>query len=421
MGEEVLVVGGGIAGLSAALKLAESGVNVKLVEKSKELGGSASGYVCKATDECQKCNVCVTVDVLDEVQSHPAIEVLTETEVVSVQGELGDFCINVRRKPQYIDPDGCINCGECLTVCPHQTKEGPLFGPVRGRDTYALQPEACRYFADGSCRLCQQSCPADSINLEAEIEYRQILVDAVVLAVGFQPFDAATAPRYRYGRTSNVMTAYEFEQEAGAGRDLLQYVGDHRHFAFIQCVGSRDLQSSEDCSRVCCSYAMRLGRMIMNYLPDAQVDIYHMDLQTFGKNWCELYAGCRDDGINFVRGKPAGVDEDPDSQQLSVVYEDLQLGSRCTEDADLVILSVGIDPADGVGELAGRFGIERNSRGFLAAAGQAADAVQTNRPGVYVAGTCAGPRDIAESATHGRKAALRAISRLRSRSSCRIS
>ncbi|MFO8059433.1 MAG: FAD-dependent oxidoreductase [Bacillota bacterium] len=253
----------------------------------------------------------------------------------------------------------------------------------------------------------------DAIDLDAAAEEKEIQCGSVILATGFRPFPAETMMEYGYGQHPDVITAYELEGDVGRERDLAEYLDGRGRVAFIQCVGSRDQHNNSYCSRVCCAYALRLARLIRSEVPEAEVTLYFMDIQSFGEDWLDLHRACiEDDGIDLVRGKPARVNL---GDSLSVVYEDVRDGERRAGEHDLLVLSVGIQPGDDTRELGHLFGVSFDQHGFFAGGD---DGVQTVVPGLFLAGTCEGPRDIKDSMAHARRAARRAISSLRSRSLC---
>lgn len=414
MDETVAIIGGGVAGLSAALELADRGLGVTLVDRDDHLGGRAITYGCKATDECSKCNVCLALDVLREVSDHPNIAVSTDSEVRGFAGSAGDFKLTVRRGPQYIDRDACTGCGLCSDRCPVEGAKPLCSSEVFGEQAYRFDPNQCPHLEDGSCGICEDVCPTGAIHLDAQGAEDEIEVGSVIVATGFRPFPAETMLEYGYGHHPDVITGYEFEGEIARQRTLREYLDGRHRVAFIQCVGSRDEHHNRYCSQVCCSYALRMARLIRTEVPETEVTVYFMDLQSFGEDWLAMHRACaEDEGIHLVRGKPARVNL---GFPLSVVYEDVREGHRGTNDHDMLVLSVGIEPGEDTVRLSQTFGISCDADGFLAGG---VDGIETNVPGLYLAGTCAGPRDIEDSMAHARRAAHRAISSLRSRSLCK--
>ena len=408
MSEMVLVVGAGVSGLAAAVSLAEEGVNARVVEKEPYVGGQAAQYTCKATDECQKCNVCLTPRTIEEARAHPFIDISTGCELSEVKGSPGQFSVTLTHNPTHIDENRCTGCGLCVVKCPEEA----ISPPHMGQTGFVLNPEKCVHFDGGECEECQTQCPADAVNLNAEREREKLDAAAVILAVGHQPFDVKTLGRYST-HSPHVISAEEFEREVEPGDTLNKYMNGCERIAFVQCVGSREEADASYCSRVCCGYALRSARFIKNQLPESELSIFYMDVQNFGKDWAHFREECRQDGVKFIRGKPARITVDEQTDHpVRVIYEQVEGEGRQQYPADMVILSVGIRPSPDRFELAQMLGVNLNENGFFASA---ADGVTSSASGIFTAGTCQQPRDIAESVSHGQKAAVEAISMLKGR------
>ncbi|MDI7246670.1 MAG: FAD-dependent oxidoreductase [Bacillota bacterium] len=330
----VVVVGAGVAGMSAARSLAAAGARVTLVEKGERLGGMAADYACKGTDRCNKCNVCLVHELVRDVKSRPDIDVMT----------------------------GCtVDWAEALPSGGYRLKVGG----------------------------------------------REVGCSAVVLATGFEPFDASARPEFGYRVHPAVVTALDLEKAlrdgGGIGERFGRPIGS---VAFVQCVGSRDLQQGRGyCSRVCCMYSLRMARAVRHRHPSAEVTVFYMDFQAAGKDPADLRRRAEtEDGVRFVRARPSEVASAPDGRAV-VWFEDLD-GGRCRPaEFDLVILAVGTGPGRDTRTLADMFGLGLDESGFFAPA-DPGDATATGVPGVFVAGMCRGPRDIAESVADGERAAL---------------
>lgn len=419
MQEVVAVVGGGVAGLSSSIELADNGTEVVLIEKTDRLGGKAVTYGCKAADECAKCNVCLGLDLIREAMHHPGISVLLDTEVKSLSGGCGEFTLGLLSAPRHLNPHLCTGCGLCRDACPDEGARPLRPGGEPGVQGFRLRRDACLRYVGADCMACVEACPTGAIHLDAEPVETDLSCDAVVLAAGFEPFPAETLGLYRYGEHPDIMTGFEVEQAMGDGVLIADLIGERRRIAFIQCVGSRDDRGNNYCSQVCCSYALRIAKLIRTEADDTEVTIHHMDLQSFGKDWTAFERSCREAGVRFIRGKPSEIRQLDDEGGLQVVYEDVRRGARSTAEYDLIVLSVGMNPSTDLVELGRLFGTNLDDDGFMWVRGSDAAGVETNVPGVFSAGTCTGPGDIAHTIAAGRQAAARIISLLRSRLPCK--
>ncbi len=401
MHESVAVLGAGPAGLAAALELADSGVPTLLLERDLRVGGRAAEYTCKAGSECARCNVCLVSDLTDRVRAHQLIEPHFGVRPRELRGEVGSFQLNADREGLVLDPARCTGCGLCANECP--ADESPPVYPsgLAGDRTYRLDPDSCL----PDCRVCEDACPTGAIDLGAGEESLRFDFSHLIVATGFRPFPAGTLAEYGYGATPTVLTANDLEDGLRACGDPAEYLGDARRVAFVQCVGSRDEHNNSYCSAVCCAYTMRLARLLREEVPDVQLTLYYMDLQSFGRGWPEFRDRCQELGIEMRRGKPASIQEGADGVAI-VQREDPSGGHLCSEDHDLVVLSVGIAPEEDASRLARILRLTRDRDGFFAVQSDEASATETDIPGVFAAGACTGPGDIAHSIAHGRRAAL---------------
>ena len=403
---KVLVIGGGIAGLTAAWELARLHVDVELVEKGRFLGGHAIQFCCKAADECQKCSACSVEKRLLDVIQEPRIRVHLNAQLQGVDRN-GGFSYSLVHRPLHIDPQKCTNCGLCFEKCP---APGAI---VRGYSKnnvplYAIDESHCLYFQDKSCRICQDECPENAISLDQVSEQATGKADAIVVASGFQAFNPVGRPRYGYGINRNVITALELEHMLREKGEVLRPSDDAvpHSVAFIQCVGSRDHQLQHAfCSQVCCGYAMRMAEAMYHRRPDMKISIFYMDIQNCGKNFAEFYERCKDH-IRFVRFMPGDIFQG-EQDQLILYYGDEQDGRSVKEAFDLVVLSVGIMPAPGNAGLAEMLHLDLDKQGFFALA-DPLDRTSTSQQGIFLAGTAQGPKDIADSMVQAGQAAQRA-------------
>lgn len=336
---KVLVIGGGAAGMAAALEAAANGLHVYIVEKGAGLGGWACNYCCKATDKCAKCSACLLPQAKLQVEKNPLITVFYNSTVDGLNGQAPNYKIRIK------DSSGAVN--------------------------------------------------------EAE-------AGAIIVAIGFKPFDASRKGEFAYGREKNVITGLELEKAIREKGSLAAAFGRLNSIGFIQCVGSRDLAEGNNyCSRVCCMYAAKLARLIRSEDQDIEVAIFYMDFQTFGKGFVEFMDSARDDDkIQFIRGIPAKIFGFP-YDRLTVRYANSLTGEAIEDKLDLVVLSSAITPAEDTCKLSGILNIETDEHGFFKTS--LLDSVGTRQQAVFVAGTCQSPKDIPASIEQAKAAVSSAI------------
>jgi len=403
--KKVLVIGGGIAGLTAAWELARLNLDVELVERSSFLGGHAIQFCCKATDECQKCGACSVEKRLLEVIQEPRIKVCLRSELKGMNRN-SRFSYTLFRQALYIDPKKCTNCGLCFEKCP---APGAILRGYSKNNVplYAINEGKCLYFRDRSCTLCQDLCPEKAIDLDQEQGQISDEADAIVVASGFQAFDPVDKPRYGYGINKNLITALDLERMLREQGDVVRPSDKKapKKIAFIQCVGSRDHKLGHGfCSQVCCGYAMRMAEAVYHRHPETKVSIFYMDIQNCGKDFSKFYKTCRNN-IRFVRFMPGDIFQG-EQDELILCYGDEKDGRAVREPFDLVVLSVGIMPGSSNAGLAGMLRLDLDEHGFFSFAGPL-DSTSTSQPGIFLAGTAQGPKDIADSMAQAGQAARR--------------
>jgi len=405
--KHVLVIGAGISGVASALELANAGVNVYLIEKGAAVGGHSVSFCCKATDICSQCSACVVHDRIKEAVTHPQIKVLTNSTVKRLSGEVGSFRVEIIQQPECVDEERCIACGLCTEVCP--TDPRAIYPPSAGATpfSYILDEGLCLRFKGQRCDLCQKNCPTKAIEFKVRPKEQELSVGAIIVATGFDVFDARVKGSLGYGGYPNVLTGLDLEQVfSREGYLRLPKNGrEPENVAFIQCVGSRDTGHGY-CSQVCCKYAMKLAGLIKYQNPDAKVTIFYIDLQTAGKGFTQFYEEYKK-SIRFIRGVPVEILQTL-SDELEVKFEDISQGKVCRDTFDLVVLSVGISPGKSTWDLARILGINLADDGFFDKKGFLSSN-ETNVDGIFVAGACQGPRDIPDSIAHGIAAASKAM------------
>ena len=391
--KNVLIIGGGVAGLSAAVELADLDIQVELIEKSDFLGGHAIGYACKAIhNTCVKCGACMVEEKLQRAVSHPNIKILTGSQIQNISKH-HRFTANIQQEPLYIDSQKCINCGLCLDRCP--VDRAILQGFSKSNHPfYALNKERCLYLKDKSCTICKNDCPETAIDLDKKASQHTIEADAVLIAIGFQPFNPKDKP-YGYGRFKNVVTGLDLERMIKR-TGCVKKPSDNKtpeQIAFIQCVGSRDAKLNHLwCSKVCCGSALRMARLIKERQPETKITFFYMDVQTFGKDFEQFYRETRED-IRMIRAIPGDFYE-MDDQRLKVNFVNNLTHETMEELFDLVVLSVGITPMEDIGTMSRMFKIGPDEFGFLKTDDKE---ISVSKNGVFTAGTVQGPMSISET------------------------
>jgi heterodisulfide reductase subunit A len=395
----VLVVGGGMAGACAALELAEAGVQVELIEKSPFIGGHAVNITCKALDSCQHCNGCLVDPKMEQVQGHALINIHTRTRLTKAEPQNGGYALTLETGPAYLDAELCTNCGVCLEQCPQPgaIARAPYAGD---RVKLAIDPEKCLYFKDDKSTICRDACPVEAIDFKASASQKELKADAVIMATGFKPYDVSQKARLGYGRIPGVITALELEKGMRRNGKALRPSDDEpaKRVAFVQCVGSRERKGHNYCSRVCCAYALRLGRALKRG-QDAEVSIFHMDLQSFGSDFDAYLEKAREE-LNLVRAMPYDV-LPGDKGGAKVVYQATPGTEPLMDPFDLVVLSQAITPQPESDGLLEAMGLGHDENGFL-----------TPNGGVFVAGTAGSPMDLSEVAASASQASQQALAYL---------
>jgi heterodisulfide reductase subunit A len=397
---DVLVIGGGMAGLSCADHLGRLGLSVLVLEKNPAVGGQALHFFCKATEVCEKCNYCLLEERLTAVAENPRVEILTRASLDQAEPVSGGgYAVRIRQEAPYIDPARCTTCGRCYEVCP-AVDEGAItrgLPAVVSHPLYTIHREACLYFRDPQAHRCREACPEGAIDLDRPPVEKSLQVRAVVLATGYAPFDPRVKSRLGYGELPNVVTALELEQMIRVQGDLLRPSDRQRpvRVAFLQCVGSRDLTLGNlFCSRICCGYALRMSKAMRYRWPETDLTVFYMDIQNFGKDFLPAYEEARET-LTLIRGIPGAVKPAP-GERVAVVFQSSGGGPPREEAFDLLVLSVGLMPSPENRRWADQLGLPVNEDGFLREAGG---------NGLFRAGTAGGPMDLAQSAADGGRAA----------------
>lgn len=421
-----MVVGGGIGGVQASLDLAESGFKVYLVESAPTIGGVMAKL--DKTFPTNDCSMCILAPKLVECGRHLNVDILTCARIEKVEGEPGNFDVTLSLSPRYIDAEKCTGCGVCPRYCPVGAVDIYNEGLVRRRAVYIDYPQAVPlvYAIDKEkcigCGLCQNVCRPKAVRFDDKKKKTNINVGAIILAPGFTAYDPSVLGEYGYGRFRNVVTSAEFERIMNAsgpygGHIVRPSDGEiPEKVAFIQCVGSRDSRPAENgsgngyCSSVCCMYATKESIVAQEHEPLIKPTIFFMDMRAHGRGFDRYYDRARKEhGVNYVRARVAQVEEDPQTKNLRVTYE-TDGGELRTEEFELVVLSVGLARPKDADYLSKVMGIGLNQYGFCKT--QEFGPTQTSRPGIFVCGAFAGPKDIPETVAQASAATSAAVSLL---------
>jgi heterodisulfide reductase subunit A len=425
-----LIVGGGIAGISAALELAEAGYHVYMVERQPSIGGHMAQL--DKTFPTLDCSACILTPKMVDVGQHDNITLLSWSEVEKVEGYLGNFTVTVRKKARYVNEELCTGCGICIEKCPKKVVDEEFeVGLGTRKAIYTPFPQAvpkypvidtenCTYFIRGKCKACQIFCPTEAIDFEQEDEMVTFEVGNIILATGYQLFDVRRIPRYGYGRLANVFTSLEFERMVNAagptgGKIVLRDMEtEPKSVAIVHCVGSRDQNYHEYCSKVCCMYSLKFAHLVHERLPDAEVYNFYIDIRTPGKGYEEFYHRLLDEGTNFIRGRVAEISDVPrtpgEKGKLVVQAEDTLLMIQRRVPVDMVILSPAMEAYGDSREVSQLFKMGCDFEGFFIERHPKLDPVATMTEGIFIAGACQGPKDIPDSVAQGAAAAARVAS-----------
>ena len=416
----VSIIGGGIAGIQAALELAKLGFLVYLVEEKPSIGGRIIELNCSS---CQlevpmDCSVCPVIPKIVECCHLPNIRLLTNTQVTGVSGSAGNFVLNVLRKPRFVDEDKCTGCGACTENCPVEIFDA--YNMVQGKKNAIYFPlpqafpqipivdkENCLHFKNGNCNKCLEVCPTTAIDFKDEYMKIGVESDAIVLATGLRIYDPSAVKEYGYKRYKNVITILDLEQMTsiyGPTGGRIVRISDQRKpksIAIIQCVGSRSRRTENNfCSGVCCLYTAKDAALTKKLSPETGVYVFYIDLRVFGKGYQEFLNKVRNDlGVRYIRGRPGGIWEDPKTKDLIISFENTLNRKAEKLRVDMVVLSPALLPHPSNQKLAEMLGLELDEDGFFKSPNPVASPCDTTLKGIFTCGYCRGPRGVSESAT----------------------
>ena len=427
--KRVMVLGGGVAGIQAALDCADAGLDVVLVERETTIGGKMAKL--DKTFPTVDCSSCILGPKMVDVAQHPKITLLAAAEVTNVAGYVGNFTVTVKKRATYVDWAKCTGCGLCTEKCPSKKTPDPFnefVGPCTAINIpfpQAIPKKAsidaahCRQFVKGKCGVCAKICPTGAINYEMQDEYLTEQVGAIVAATGYDLVDWKVYEEYGAGRYPDVITSLQYERllsASGPTGGHIKRPSDGREpksVVFIQCVGSRDPSINRPyCSGFCCMYTAKQAVLTKDHIPDSQSYVFYMDIRAPGKLYDEFTRRAVEEyGAQYIRGRVSVIQPDGKGQ-LVVRGADTLLGKAVEVKADLVVLAVGIEGARGASKLAETLHISYDHFGFFMESHCKLRPVETNTAGVFVAGVCQGPKDIPASVAQGSAAGAKAIALL---------
>ncbi len=426
-----LVVGGGIAGIQAALEIADSGNKVYLVEREPSIGGHMAQF--DKTFPTMDCAACILTPKMVSAGTHPNIELLTWSEVERVDGFVGNFTVTIKKKPRYVIEDLCTGCGICWEKCPKHVIDDVFEAGLGYRAAVytpfaqavpkypVIDTENCIYFQRGKCRACEKFCPTEAIDFSQKEKYITVTVGNIILATGYDLFDARRVIQYGYGRLANVFTSIEFERMCNAAGPtngeivLRDGVTTPKTVGIIHCVGSRDRNYNNYCSVICCMSSLKFAHLVKERT-DATVYNFYIDMRTAYKDYDEFYQRVLEEGTLFVRGRVAEVTDAArgpgEEGKIIIQAEDTLIGKQRRIPVDMVILASGLEPRKDAKEVAQKFGISCSANGWYIEKHPKLDPVATMTEGIFIAGAAQGPKDIPSSVAQGAAAAGRVLNRI---------
>lgn len=420
--KKALVIGAGIAGMQAALDIADAGHQVTLVDREPTIGGKMP--MLDKTFPTMDCSACISTPKMVDVAQHPNIELMAYSEVMEVNGFIGNFEVKIKQKAKYVDYSKCTGCGLCETKCPKKVPNEYDLGMGKRPCIYksfaqavpskpVIDPVNCRKLTENKCGVCAKVCPIGAINYEDEDKYVTDTFGAIVMATGYDLFKWQDAyGEYGYGKYPDVISGLHFERMVNASGPTggkIKRPSDGKEpktVAFIKCVGSRDaVKGKITCSRACCMYTAKHAHQFLDKIPDSQAYVFYMDVRTPGKGYEEFYETTLKDGAVYIRGRVAKIY--PEGDKLIIKSEDTLIGKTVQVEVDMVVLATAMVPSAGSREMAQIVGFLPDLNGWYQEAHPKLRPVETPTGGVFLAGTCQGPKDIPDSVAQAGAAAAK--------------
>jgi len=427
MEKDVAIIGGGIAGTHAAIELADLGRKVVIIERKPSIGGKAAQLgKFFPTDDCALCfSVCNSMFhsrgfrkclYRSNLELNPNIEVLPLANITEIKGSAGDFTLEVKQKPRYVNAS-CIGCLACIEACPIEVPNEFNFGWNTRKAIYLPFPMAVPHWAAinrAECHDCTEeckaACPTNAIDLNADEQDLSIKAKAIVVATGFEEMDPTNLKEYGYGTYKNVITQIQLARMLdptgpSKGIPIMPSSGEPAKSVTIAlCIGSRDSRVKEYCSRICCTYSLKHALMMRERGVD--VRICYMDIRSFGE-YENYYIRAREEGVTFVRGRIAGIEEDPETKKLIMNVENTITSQYIELEDDLVVLTAALIPAEGSEKIAEFLTLKTDENGFFMGDIAKFSQTETELSGIYIAGTAEGPKDIPDSIVQANAAAVK--------------
>ncbi len=421
-----LVIGGGIAGIQAAIDIANAGYEVDIVEKSPSIGGKMAQI--DKTFPTLDCAACILTPKMVEAASHPNITLYTYSEVASVSGYVGNFEAIIKQKARSVNLEKCTGCGICTDKCPSKkaksefneglTNRGAIYSPFAQAvpNVPVIDRDECIKFKTGKCGICEKVCPSDAIEFSQEDTNITKKYGTIVVATGYDIIKLDKFGEYQYGNHPDVITSLEFERltnAAGPTAGKLLCPSDHRvpkKVVFIQCVGSRDksTRGKTYCSKICCMYTAKHAMLLKDHYPDMEAYVFYIDVRTAGKNFEEFQRRAVEEyGVHYIKGMVGKVF--PDGKKLQVHAVDTMSGDTVVIDADMVVLAAATKAQDDANIIKRTLSISTDTNNFFTEAHAKLRPVETHSAGIYLAGACQGPKDIPETVGQASAAAAKVI------------
>ena len=424
--KRALVIGGGIAGIQAALDIADAGFEVDIVEKNATIGGRMAQL--DKTFPTLDCSACILTPKMVDCAQHEKIDILSYSEVEDVKGFVGNFNVKIRRKARYVDETKCTGCKVCMEKCPSKTGLNEFNMNLNTRpaihipfaqaipNVAVIDPEQCIKLKTGKCGICQKFCGAGAIDYEQKDTFIERQYGAIVVATGFKPISLNAFNEYGYDDNKDVITSLELERlmnAAGPTNGVLLRPSDGKHpkvITFIQCVGSRDSSGCGKpyCSKICCMYTAKHAMLIREKYPDTEVHVFYIDVRTPGKNYDEFYRRAVEQyGVDYIKGMVGKVYNE--NGKLMVQGSNLIDNEQVTIESDLVVLAAAIEPEPSVRKVATLLTASIDTNNFLTESHAKLRPVESPTAGVYLAGVCQGPKDIPETVSQASACAAKVI------------